>query len=45
MNWGRVLTVARTDLRQLLGAKDFWVPMVGLGALFFVVDPHHPAAR
>jgi len=39
MNWGRVRTVARTDLRQLLGAKDFWVPMAGLGALFFVVIP------
>ena len=39
MHWGRVRTVARTDLRQLLGAKDFWVPMAGLGALFFVVIP------
>lgn len=39
MNWGRVRTVARTDLRQLLGAKDFWIPMAGLGALFFVVIP------
>ena len=39
MNWGRVRTVARTDLRQLLGARDFWVPMAGLGALFFVVIP------
>ena len=39
VNWGRVRTVARTDLRQLLGAKDFWVPMAGLGALFFVVIP------
>jgi len=37
MNTGRVLTVARTDLRQLYQAKDFWGPMVGLGALFFVV--------
>lgn len=39
MNWGRVKTVARTDLRQLLGARDFWAPMVGLGALFFIVIP------
>jgi ABC-2 type transport system permease protein len=39
MNWGRVRTVARTDLRQLLGARDFWAPMIGLGALFFLVIP------
>lgn len=39
MNWGRVRTVARTDLRQLLGARDFWLPMAALGALFFVVVP------
>lgn len=39
MNTGRVLTVARTDLRQLYQAKDFWGPMVGLGALFFFVIP------
>jgi ABC-2 type transport system permease protein len=39
MNWSRVHTVARTDLRQLLGARDFWAPMAGLGALFFVVIP------
>ena len=39
MNRSRVLTVARTDLRQLLLARDFWAPMVGLGALFFFVVP------
>jgi ABC-type Na+ efflux pump permease subunit len=39
VNWGRVVTVARTDLRQLLLARDFWAPMVGLGALFFFVLP------
>ena len=39
MNWQRVATVARTDLRQLLLARDFWGPMVGLGALFFFVLP------
>ena len=39
MNTSRVLTVARTDLRQLYQAKDFWGPMVGLGALFFLVIP------
>ena len=39
MNWQRVVTVARTDLRQLLKARDFWGPMVGLGALFFFIVP------
>jgi ABC-2 type transport system permease protein len=39
LNTDRVLTVARTDLRQLYQAKDFWGPMVGLGALFFFVIP------
>jgi ABC-type Na+ efflux pump permease subunit len=39
VNWNRVVTVARTDLRQLLLARDFWGPMVGLGALFFFVMP------
>lgn len=32
-------TVARTDLKQLIGAKDFWVPMVALGSIFFFVVP------
>jgi ABC-type Na+ efflux pump permease subunit len=39
MKRSRVVTVARTDLRQLLLARDFWAPMVGLGALFFFVVP------
>jgi ABC-type Na+ efflux pump permease subunit len=39
MNWQRVATVARTDLKQLIRAKDFWVPMAALGSLFFVVLP------
>jgi ABC-type Na+ efflux pump permease subunit len=39
VNRARVMTVARTDLRQLYQAKDFWGPMVGLGALFFFVIP------
>ncbi len=39
MNWKHVKTVARTDLRQLAQAKDFWVPMSILGAIFFVVVP------
>lgn len=36
---GRVATVCRTDLRQLLESKDFWVPMAILGGFFFVVVP------
>ncbi|CAN5825557.1 hypothetical protein BH24ACT3_BH24ACT3_18410 [soil metagenome] len=39
MNWGRVRTVARTDLRQLVSDRGFWLPMVILGALFFLVLP------
>lgn len=32
-------TVARTDLKQLIQAKDFWFPMVLLGSFFFVIIP------
>jgi ABC-type Na+ efflux pump permease subunit len=39
MNWSRMLTVARTDLKQLVQARDFWVPMVILGSIFFAVVP------
>jgi ABC-2 type transport system permease protein len=39
LRWGQLGTVARTDLKQLLQAKDFWVPMVALGSLFFLVIP------
>jgi ABC-type Na+ efflux pump permease subunit len=39
MNWSRARTVARTDLKQLVQARDFWGPMIGLGALFFTVIP------
>ena len=38
-NWSRVVTVARTDLKQLAQARDFWMPMAGLGTLFFAVIP------
>ncbi len=34
-----MLTVMRTDLRQLWQSKDFWMPMGGLGLIFFVVVP------
>src|SRR5690606_14579886 len=39
VNRARVLTVARTDLRQLWQSKDFWVPMLLLGGIFFVFVP------
>ncbi|HEY2812152.1 MAG TPA: ABC transporter permease subunit [Acidimicrobiales bacterium] len=39
INWRAVRTVARTDLRQLIQARDFWVPMIALGAIFFFVIP------
>lgn len=39
MNLTRVRVVARTELRQLLLARDFWGPMVILGAMFFAVIP------
>ncbi|MEZ5379822.1 MAG: ABC transporter permease subunit [Acidimicrobiales bacterium] len=35
----RMLTVARTDLKQLIQARDFWFPMILLGSFFFVLIP------
>ncbi len=39
ITWSRTWTVARTDLRQLVQARDFWIPMVLLGSIFFLVIP------
>lgn len=39
MDRGRMFTVMRTDLRQLVESKDFWVPMLLLGGFFFLVVP------
>ena len=39
MNWSRMLTIARTDLRQLRQSPDFWVPMLILAGFFFVILP------
>ncbi len=39
INWSNVKTVARTDLKQLIQAKDFWVPMSLLGSFFFIIIP------
>ena len=38
-NTRRMLTIARTELKQLIQAKDYWIPMVALGAIFFLVVP------
>lgn len=35
----RMWVVARTDLKQLLQSKDYLMPMLALGALFFLVVP------
>jgi ABC-type Na+ efflux pump permease subunit len=34
-----MMTVMRTELKQLIGARDFWIPMTLLGAFFFLVVP------
>jgi ABC-2 type transport system permease protein len=39
LQWGHVWTVARTDLKQLAQARDYWVPMLILGSIFFVFVP------
>lgn len=39
MNVRRMLTITRSDLRQLRQSPDFWAPMVALAAVFFVVIP------
>ena len=39
LRWRQLGTVARTDLKQLVQAKDFWIPMAALGSLFFLVIP------
>lgn len=35
----RIWIVARSDIRQLLEDKGFWMPMVFLGAIFFLIIP------
>ena len=39
LQWAHIRTVARTDLKQLVQARDFWIPMTILGGLFFVFVP------
>lgn len=33
------LVIAQNELRQLMRSKDYWIPLVALGSLFFVVIP------
>lgn len=35
----RMWVVARTELRQLLLSKDYWMPMAALGGIFFLILP------
>jgi len=37
MNWSRVRTVARTDLKQLIESKDFW-EVIDRGTNFDYLD-------
>lgn len=39
MRWAKVWTVARADLHRLFISKDYWIPMVILGGIFFVFIP------
>jgi ABC-type Na+ efflux pump permease subunit len=39
LSWRRVQIVARSDMRQLIEDKGFWMPMVFLGAIFFLIIP------
>jgi len=39
MNWSRMLTVARIDLRRLFKSKDYWIPMSFLAGVFFIGLP------
>ena len=38
-SYARAWTIARTDLRQLRQARDFWMPLVIIASMFFVVIP------
>jgi ABC-2 type transport system permease protein len=39
LNLSHIRTVARTDLKQLAQARDYWIPMLILGGIFFVFVP------
>ena len=35
----RMWVVTRTELRQLRKSRDYWIPMVLLGSIFFLIVP------
>jgi hypothetical protein len=39
MRWAMVKAVVRADLYRLLKSKDYWIPLLILGGMFFVVLP------
>lgn len=39
MRWHMVKAVVRIDLYRLFKTKDYWIPLVILGSLFFVILP------
>jgi ABC-type Na+ efflux pump permease subunit len=39
LKYRHIWTVARTDLKQLAQARDYWIPMMILGGIFFVFVP------
>jgi ABC-type Na+ efflux pump permease subunit len=39
MSWRRSWAITRTDLRQLMASRDYWIPMLLLAILFFIVVP------
>ncbi len=39
LQWAHVRTVARTDLKQLVQDRGYWIPMLILGGIFFVFVP------
>jgi ABC-type Na+ efflux pump permease subunit len=38
-NSARMWVICRTELKQLVQARDYWIPMAALGAIFFVIVP------
>ena len=39
MRWSMVRAVVRADLHRLFKTKDYWIPLMILGGMFFVVLP------
>jgi len=39
MRWRMVKAVIRADLYRLIKSKDYWIPLIILGGMFFVVLP------